>query len=67
MISRWLSLIEFSLTKLTEVVQQTQREVLIQGDSFTNEATLPMCCQLNKEYLTYDPKFRHDVSVSHGG
>jgi hypothetical protein len=52
---------------LTEVVQQTQREVLIQGDSFTNEATLPMCCQLNKEYLTYDPKFRHDVSVSHGG
>ena len=52
---------------MTEVVQQTQSEVLKQEQRFTNEATLPMCCQLNKDYLTYDPKFRHEVSVSHYG
>ena len=59
--------IEFSLTKLTEVVEETQSEVLKQEQRFTDEATLPMCCQLSKEYLTYDPKFRHEVSVSHDG
>ena len=52
---------------MTEVVQQTQSEVLKQEKRFTNEATLSMCCQLRKEYLTYDPKFRHEVSVSHDG
>jgi len=52
---------------LTEVVQQTQSEVLKQEKRFTNEATLPMCCQLSKDSLTYDPKFRHEVSVLHDG
>ena len=52
---------------MTEVVQQIQSEVLKQEQRFTNEATLPMCCQLSKDYLTYDFKFRHEVSVSHDG
>ena len=52
---------------MTEVVEETQSEVLKQEQRFTDEATLPMCCQLSKEYLTYDLKFRHEVSASHDG
>jgi hypothetical protein len=56
MTSRWFSL-GTPVSATNKPVQQTQSEVLKQEHRFTNEATLPMCCQLNKDYLTYDPKY----------
>ena len=57
--------IESSLTGLTLILKNIQSKVLDHEDGFTTEATLPMCCQIQLDFLTYDPKFRHEVSVLH--
>jgi len=55
--------IESSLTDLTQILINIQSKVREHEDGFTTEATLPMCCQIQQDSLTYDPKFRHEVSV----
>ena len=57
--------IESSLTGLTQILKNIQSKVLDHEDGFTTDATLPMCCQIQHDSLTYDPKFRHKVSVLH--
>ena len=57
--------IESSLTGLTQILITIQSKVLEHGSGSTTETTLPMCCQIQHDSLTYDPKFRHGVSVLH--
>jgi hypothetical protein len=57
--------IESSLIDLTQILKNIQSKVLQYEKEFTTEATLPMCCQIQHDFLTYDPKFRHEVSVLH--
>ena len=56
--------IESSLTDLTLILKNIQSKVLQHENEFTTEATLPMCCQIQLDFLTYDPKFRHEVNFS---